>query len=217
VTTTQTQVPDTKDLGRLSRAAAECRGCELYRNATQTVFGSGARSASIMLVGEQPGDVEDRRGEPFVGPAGQLLAKAIVEAGLARADLYLTNAVKHFRWKATATGKRRLHQRPDSGHVAACRPWLGAELSAVAPAVLVALGAVASSALFGSTFRLTQHRGEVLEWPPPSGPFRDSPLRNCVAIATIHPSAVLRAKPEDRHAMRNGLVADLALAASLVH
>jgi DNA polymerase len=163
-----------------------------------------------MLVGEQPGDVEDRRGEPFVGPAGRMLDKALAEAGLARDAVYLTNAVKHFRFKSTAQGKRRLHQKPDAAQVAACRPWLAAELTAVHPQTVVLLGATAAQAVFGSGFRLTRHRGERLAWP------EDGPMGNpgaSLVLATIHPSAILRAG-ESRQTMYAGLVDDLKLAAS---
>jgi DNA polymerase len=206
-------VPASTDLTDLSAAAAGCHGCELYERATQTVFGEGPRDARVLLVGEQPGDVEDREGEPFVGPAGRLLDRALSEAGLVRSDVYVTNAVKHFRWKSTETGKRRLHQKPDARHVAACVPWLRAEVAAVRPSVLVALGATAGAALFGTGFRLTQHRGEVLDWPPEHGPFADAdPGRVDAALATIHPSAVLRGPSEARHELYDGLVADLRLA-----
>ena len=202
--------PSTTSLGDLAAAAAGCTACELYRDATQTVFGEGRARARVMLVGEQPGDVEDRRGEPFVGPAGRMLDKALNEAGLVRDDLYVTNAVKHFRFRSTAGTTRRLHQKPDASHIAACRPWLAAELHAVHPHTLVLLGATAAQAVFGSAFRLTQHRGERLDWP------EDGPLPNpgtAVVLATIHPSAILRAG-ESRQTMYAGLVDDLKLAAS---
>jgi DNA polymerase len=162
-----------------------------------------------MLVGEQPGDVEDRRGAPFVGPAGGLLDKALADAGIARDATYLTNAVKHFRWKATAGGKRRIHDKPGAVHVSACRPWLAAELDAVRPETVVLLGATAALAVFGPAFRLTQHRGERLDWPD-DGPLGARPGVDLV-VATIHPSAVLRGG-ERRAEMYDGLVADLSLA-----
>lgn len=204
-------VPAGTDLDRLAQAAAGCRGCELYRDATQTVFGDGAEHARLMLVGEQPGDVEDRRGEPFVGPAGRLLDRALADVGLPREDVYLTNAVKHFRWKASERGKRRIHQRPDARHIRACRPWLSAELASVRPHVVVALGAVAAQSLLGPAFRLTQHRGERLPWPPPQGQFAQEPVVDTVeyVIATIHPSAVLRADAATRDQLYQGLVDDL--------
>jgi uracil-DNA glycosylase len=201
----------TDSLSALAAAASGCRGCELYQAATQTVFGEGPPRASVMLVGEQPGDVEDRRGEPFVGPAGGVLDRALAEAGLERADVYVTNAVKHFRWKSTATGARRLHVKPGTAHVSACRPWLEAEIDAVAPSTLVALGATAAAALFGRRFRLTEQRGRELPWPPQDGPFADSVSPVRVAVATIHPSAVLRSDAESRRRLYEGLVTDLRI------
>jgi uracil-DNA glycosylase len=185
-------------LDQLHEAAAGCRGCDLYKNATQTVFGEGAREAAVMLVGEQPGDQEDLRGEPFVGPAGGVLDDALDEAGISRGDVYVTNAVKHFKW--TPRGSRRIHAKPSAREVKACRPWLEAELQVVRPRVVVCLGATASAALLGASFRLTQHRGEFFEdtgWAP-------------LVTATLHPSAVLR-MPDDamRERAFKGLVADL--------
>jgi DNA polymerase len=198
-------------LRSLTRAAAECQGCELYENATQTVFGAGPVHSRAMFVGEQPGDIEDRDGAPFVGPAGRLLDRAFADAGIERDAVYLTNAVKHFRWRPAPRGKRRLHQTPDSHHVTACRPWLVAELGVIRPPVLVAMGAVAARALFGSGFRLTQHRGERLAWPPEHGPYAgdDTPIEQ--AFATVHPSAVLRA--DDREDAYAKLVHDLTVVA----
>jgi DNA polymerase len=209
-------VPADASLDALAAAADGCRGCELFENATQTVFGAGPRTASVVMVGEQPGDVEDRRGEPFVGPAGKLLDRALVAAGIERSEVYVTNAVKHFRWKATDRGDRRLHQKPDARHVTACRPWLVAELAAVRPRVVVALGATAAASLFGPAFRLTQHRGDRLPWPPEKGPFADDDSDIEAALATLHPSAVLRGSDEDRQTMFDGLVRDLALVPSLL-
>jgi DNA polymerase len=209
-------VPADHSLDALGAAADGCRGCELYENATQTVFGAGPAAAPVVLVGEQPGDVEDRRGEPFVGPAGKLLDRALVAAGIDRTDVYVTNAVKHFRWKATDRGNRRLHQKPDARHVTACRPWLVAELDAVRPRIVVALGATAAASLFGPAFRLTQHRGERLPWPPEKGPFAEDDSDIEAALATLHPSAVLRGSDTDRQAMFDGLVRDLALVPSLL-
>jgi DNA polymerase len=202
-------VPRTHSLRSLAAAAADCQGCELFASATQTVFGAGPRTARIMLVGEQPGDVEDRRGEPFVGPAGRLLDSALSDAGIDRAEVYLTNAVKHFRWKPAERGKRRIHDKPAARHINACRPWLAAELDIVRPDLLVALGAVATAALFGPAFTLTSHRGQPLPWPPREGPLaqRAAPAR--AAFATIHPSAVLRAGAKRRE-VYDGLVRDLA-------
>lgn len=205
-------VPQTSSLRTLASAAGGCHGCELYERATQTVFGQGPSDAGLFLVGEQPGDVEDVEGAPFVGPAGHLLDKAMTEAGLDRDEVYLTNAVKHFRWKAATSGKRRIHDTPSARHVAACQPWLEAELGVVRPRVVVALGAVAAAALLGSGFRLTQHRREPQTWPPTKGPYSDSRLDITGVLATIHPSAVLRARGEDRADMYEGLVRDLAQA-----
>jgi DNA polymerase len=206
-------LPDSTTLPALREAAAGCRGCDLYENATQTVFGRGADSAPLMLVGEQPGDVEDTEGQAFVGPAGRLLDRALAEAGLDPDRLYVTNAVKHFRWKQSR-GTRRIHDKPSAAQATACRPWLAAEVHAVQPSVLVALGATAAGSLFGPGFRLTQHRGETLEWPPPSGDFAGDPTPVRAALATIHPSAVLRAPDDEREAAFAGLVADLGRAAA---
>jgi DNA polymerase len=192
-----------KKLDRLAREAAGCQACDLYRNATQTVFGEGAAHARLFLVGEQPGDQEDKAGEPFVGPAGHILDRALADSGLARDDVYVTNAVKHFKW--TAKGKRRIHQRPSAREVAACKQWLCAELAAVDPEVVVVLGATAGQALFGSRFRVGASRGQVLDY------------EGRAAVATIHPSAVLRVQgPGDREEQYAGLVADLRRAAELV-
>lgn len=200
---------ETLRISALRRAARTCQGCDLYEAATQVVFGAGLVKSRMMLVGEQPGDVEDRRGEPFVGPAGQVLDRALDAAGIERSDVYLTNAVKHFRWKATESTSRRLHATPTARHIAACRPWLTAELRAIRPNALVALGSVASESLFGPGFRLTQHRGELLPWPPRAGPYVDSPESIDIVLATIHPSAVLRADDRSRREMLDGLVRDL--------
>lgn len=202
-------VPDSRSLRTLSRAAADCRGCELYRNASQVVFGEGDVAARLMLVGEQPGDVEDRQGHPFVGPAGGLLDRALTDAGLADVATFTTNAVKHFKWKQVRGGKRRIHDKPTAAESTACRPWLAAELRAVNPSVVVALGATAAGSLFGGGFRLTQHRGEALPWPPEKGDFAGDTSGPVVAFATIHPSAVLRAPDDERHAAYAGFVRDL--------
>lgn len=209
-------IPDTENLARLAAAVQACRGCELYRDATRAVFGSGDRAARVMMVGEQPGDAEDRAGLPFVGPAGRVLDEVLQQAGIDRATIYLTNAVKHFRWKSTDTGRRRLHRNPTARHVAACAPWLKAELRSVRPRVLVALGATAGQALFGRGFRVTEQHGTVLTWPPSTGPYADSDLRPA-AVATIHPSAVLRARSAaDRTVAFDAMVADLAVVAGLL-
>lgn len=189
------------DLDGLRAASAGCTRCELYRPATQTVFGEGPARASLVLVGEQPGDREDLAGEPFVGPAGRLLDKALAEAKIPRGEAYLTNVVKHFRFEQR--GKRRIHRRPTVGQIRACRPWFDAELRVLRPVLLVTLGATAAKALLGSSFRLTAHRGEVLDRP--DGP----PL-----LPTVHPSAVLRAPDDRRAAEFVALVADLQVAAA---
>jgi uracil-DNA glycosylase len=211
---TTAPVPETKSLTRLAEAARACEACELYANATQVVFGAGRRTSEVVLVGEQPGDVEDQQGKPFVGPAGRVLDRALVDAGLPREATYVTNAVKHFRWKPAPRGKRRLHQTPGAAHVTACRPWLAAELAAVRPSIVVALGATAASSLYGPGFRLTKHRGETLSWPPPEGPFSASELAIDAAFATIHPSAVLRGDDSRRRELYDGLIADLRTVAA---
>jgi DNA polymerase len=208
-------VPAAADLDGLRAAATGCRGCHLYEHATQTVFGEGRRTARVVLVGEQPGDQEDRAGRPFVGPAGKLLDKALADAGVDRADAYVTNAVKHFKFAQSAPGKRRLHQKPDLGEMTACAPWLAAELALLRPDVVVTLGATAGQALFGKAFRVTQSRGVVLPWPPEVGPYAGIAAdADTVALATIHPSAVLRGDSRDE--LYAGLVADLTLAAQLL-
>jgi uracil-DNA glycosylase len=196
--------PRSRKLPALRKAAAGCRGCDLWKDATQTVFGQGPERCELMLVGEQPGDREDIEGEPFVGPAGGLLGRALGEAGIERDAVYLTNAVKHFKWKPR--GKRRLHQTPRAGEVAACRPWLEAEIEAVEPRGLLALGATAARSVFGPSVRVTRDRGQLLETPLAS-----------LASVTVHPSAILRERErEDREDAFAGLVEDLeALAAAL--
>ena len=196
-------LPATLTLPALREAAAGCRGCHLWQVGTQTVFGEGARTAAAMFVGEQPGDQEDRAGKPFVGPAGRLFDEALDAAGIDRASVYVTNAVKHFKW--TARGKRRIHQKPNVGEVAACSPWLEAELEVVQPRVLVLLGATAAQALLGREFRVTQHRGELLE----------SELADAVT-ATVHPSSILRGEPEEREANFGAFVDDLRVVANLL-
>ncbi len=200
--------PDTTDLGRLRSAASGCQGCHLYQDATQTVFGEGSAGAKVVVVGEQPGDKEDLAGEPFVGPAGKLLDRAFEEAGFDRRSLYVTNAVKHFKFKRDERGKRRIHQKPGRTEVVACRPWLLAELRAVRPELVLLLGATAAQSLLGPKFRLTAHRGEPLE--PPADLVELVPS----AMATVHPSAVLRAP--DRDDAYAGFVADLRAAAKLL-
>jgi uracil-DNA glycosylase family protein len=194
-------VPNTTSLRTLSAAAQECRGCDLYRTATQVVFGAGPRNARVVFVGEQPGDQEDRVGAPFVGPAGALLDKALAEAGIPREDVYVTNAVKHFKWEPR--GKRRIHKKPRMSEIKACRPWLEAEIRSIQPVVVVCLGATAAQSVLGAQFKLMQHRGRVLP----------STLAERV-IATIHPSAVLRAPDsEGRRAAYDMLVDDLRIVA----
>jgi uracil-DNA glycosylase family protein len=200
-------VPADASLDDLARAAEGCRGCPLWEPATQVVFGAGPADARLVLVGEQPGDQEDRAGEPFVGPAGVLLDGALEEAGIDRAAAYVTNAVKHFKFRAQ--GKRRIHASPDTWEVRACTPWLQAEVALLQPDVVVLLGATAGKAVFGSAFRVTQSRGVLLPWPPSGDSER---YGSGQALATIHPSAVLRA--DDRDAARAGLVADLRVAAA---
>jgi uracil-DNA glycosylase len=180
-------LPERSSLKALREAAAGCRGCHLWRNATQTVFGEGRKSSRVMLVGEQPGDKEDRAGEPFVGPAGRELDRGLEAAGIDRADAYVTNVVKHFKFEER--GRRRIHQTPKRFEIDACKPWLEEELRVVKPEALVLLGATAAKALLGSSFRVTQHRGELL----------DSDLAPIVT-ATIHPSAILRGPDEQSRA-----------------
>jgi uracil-DNA glycosylase len=194
-------LPDRLSLKALREAAAGCRGCELYEDATQTVFGEGHKAARVMLVGETPGDREDQAGLPFVGPAGRELDKALERAGIARADAYVTNAVKHFRFEER--GKRRIHQRPDARHVRACRPWLDAELRLIRPEAVIVMGATAARSLLGPSFRVTQERGRLL----------DSELAR-VVVATIHPSAILRERDDEaRHLQREAFTSDVLVAA----
>jgi DNA polymerase len=194
-------LPSVLTLPALRDAAAGCRGCHLYEVGTQTVFGEGRQSADVMLVGEQPGDQEDLAGRPFIGPAGRLLDRALEAAGISRDDVYVTNAVKHFKWTPSPNGKRRIHQKPDTREVGACKPWLEAEIAALRPRLVVALGATAAQALLGKSFKVTQHRGEVFDLPPASR-----------ITATIHPSAILRSPGEESRAVEfDRLVADLSV------
>jgi uracil-DNA glycosylase len=199
-------VPEHPDIEKLKRAAEDCKGCDLWKPATQVVFSAGNPRARLVLVGEQPGDVEDRKGIPFVGPAGRLLQDALREAEVPRDDVYVTNAVKHFRF--TERGKRRIHATPQVTHIKACRPWLEAELILVDPALIVCLGAVAARSLLGTTFRVSQQRGQLLDLATPIGVRR--------VLATVHPSAVLRTTGEDRSSAFAGLVADLRTAREAV-
>jgi uracil-DNA glycosylase family protein len=190
-------VPKTRSLEALRQAAAECRGCHLWRGTTQTVFGEGLKRARVVLVGEVPGDKEDRAGKPFVGPAGRELDKALEEVGIDRKDAYVTNVVKHFKFEER--GRRRIHQTPKRFEVDACRPWLDAELEVLKPQATIVLGATAAKALFGSSFRVSRQRGEIL----------DSDLAPIVS-ATIHPSAILRAPDDEaRQAERRAFTEDL--------
>jgi uracil-DNA glycosylase len=194
-----------RTLGGVRRAVHECRGCDLWRNATQAVFGEGLVRAEVMLVGEQPGDKEDVAGQPFVGPAGRVLDEALEVAGIDRKQVYVTNAVKHFKWRAR--GKRRIHDKPNAAEIAACRPWLDAELAFVRPKVLVPLGATAAQALLGRSFKVTQQRGQPIE---------GTGLAEFV-VATVHPSSILRAPDEEsRREGRRGLAADLAVVGDLL-
>jgi len=195
-----TTAPQLDDLDALRTAAHDCTGCELWEPATQTVFGAGPSTAWLVFVGEQPGDKEDLAGEPFVGPAGRLLDRALEQAGITRDETYVTNAVKHFRFERR--GNRRIHKTPAVGHVRACRPWLDAELRVVQPTVVATLGATAAKALLGAKFRITESRGQVLEW------------EGFALVPTIHPSAILRLDADERDAAFDALVADLEVVAA---
>ena len=196
-------IPARPTLPKLKEAAAGCRGCHLWVNATQTVFGEGPRTADVMLVGEQPGDQEDRQGHPFVGPSGRLLDEGLAAAGIDRRRVYVTNAVKHFKFVHIELTKRRLHKKPNAAEVRACHPWLDEEIRLVQPRVIVALGSTAAQALLGNQFRVTQHRGQPVR----------SPLAEIV-IATVHPSAVLRAPSAVRERAKREFFADLEAVAS---
>jgi uracil-DNA glycosylase family protein len=196
-------VPDKPSLPKLRESAAGCTACPLHETGTQTVFGEGTKQAEVMFVGEQPGDQEDLQGKPFVGPAGKLLDGALDEAGIDRSQVYVTNVVKHFKW--TGRGKRRIHQKPNWSEIAACRPWLDAELEVVEPRVLVCLGATAAQALLGRDFRVSRQRGE----PVPS------PLAEHV-LATVHPSSILRADEDTRELEYREFVRDLEKVAALI-
>jgi uracil-DNA glycosylase len=190
-------IPERPTLDTAREAARRCRACDLWRTGTQTVFGEGARRAAVMLVGEQPGDQEDQQGRPFVGPAGRLLDRALAEAGIDRGRVYVTNVVKHFKWEPR--GKRRIHAKPNAAEIAACRPWLETEIALVQPELIVCLGATAAQALLGKSFKVTQRRGEFVS--SPLGP---------IAMATVHPSSILRAPDEaTRHTEIERFVEDL--------
>ena len=200
------RLPEGATLDEARTKAARCRACDLWRRATQTVFGAGDPRAKIVLVGEQPGDQEDRAGKPFVGPAGRVLEEALAAAGVDVAHVYLTNAVKHFKWKPTERGKRRLHQKPNALEIAACRPWLLGEIAALRPRVIVCLGATAAQSLLGSGFRVTKQRGAPI--PFSSGAH---------VIATVHPASILRAPDhQTRQLEMDRFVADLGAARALL-
>jgi uracil-DNA glycosylase len=199
----QLSLDDHSSLEKLRQEAAGCTACDLYKTGTQTVFGEGSNGAEVMFVGEQPGDQEDKDGRPFVGPAGRLFDDALEDAGIDRTQVYVTNVVKHFKWRAR--GKRRIHQKPNWSEIAACRPWLDGELAAVEPRVLVCLGATAAHALLGRQFRVTQQRGTPVE----------SELAEHV-LATVHPSSILRGDPETREQEYRAFVKDLEAVARLV-
>ncbi|TMM23159.1 MAG: UdgX family uracil-DNA binding protein [Actinobacteria bacterium] len=196
-------VPERPSLTKLREAAAGCTACDLHKTGTQTVFGEGKASAEVVFVGEQPGDQEDLQGRPFVGPAGKLFDKALEDAGIDRTQVYVTNAVKHFKW--VGRGKRRIHQKPNWSEIAACRPWLDAELEAIRPRVLVCLGATAAQALLGRDFRVSRQRGVPVE----------SELAEHV-LATVHPSSILRGDPETREQEYKAFVADLRAVAKVI-
>lgn len=192
-------------LEELAAALPSCRGCDLADNGSRPVFGSGPPDARVVMVGEQPGDIEERRGQPFVGPAGKLLDRALEAAEIDRSQVWVTNSVLHFRFTQRAPGNRRIHQTPDAYQVAACKPWLEAQLNRLRPELVILLGATAAKALLGASFRVTRQRGTLMPGPPGSG---------AQLIATIHPSAVLRGDESQRDVMFEGLVADLRVAAS---
>jgi uracil-DNA glycosylase len=191
---------DAPSIDALRELARGCRACHLWQRATQTVFGDGSPSARLMMVGEQPGNSEDLEGAPFVGPAGRLLDRALVEAGIERDEVYVTNVVKHFKWRRAPSGKRRIHEKPDRAEVEACYPWLEAEVGRIRPELVVCLGATAAQAVLGSTFRVTKDHGKVI----------DSPLGP--ALGTVHPSAILRAPDDRRDVLMDQLVTDLRAA-----
>lgn len=197
--------PSTRSIAKLKSAAAGCQACDLWKMATQTVFGEGPTKAKIMFVGEQPGDLEDRSGRPFVGPAGKLFDRALAEAGISRSSVYVTNVVKHFKWSPAERGKRRIHKKPRYSEIAACRPWLDAELAAIKPRVLVCLGATAAQSLLGKDFRVSRDRGKLIH----------SNLAPHV-VATVHPSSILRARDDDsRQSQLQAFIADLRQVADI--
>jgi uracil-DNA glycosylase family protein len=196
-------VPPKPTLENLRKTVAGCRACDLWRKGTQTVFGEGAAHASVMLVGEQPGDKEDLAGHPFVGPAGRILDEALEAAGIDRAEVYVTNAVKHFNWVPDERGKRRIHKKPRYSHIKACRPWLDAEIAVTRPQVIICLGATAAQALLGKEFSVMRDRGKFV--PSPIAPY---------VMATVHPSSILRAQDDaSRREQKHAFIADLKVAA----
>jgi uracil-DNA glycosylase len=198
-------IPPSRNLKVLKAASRDCRGCDLYKNATQTVFGDGQPKARVMFVGEQPGDKEDLTGEPFVGPAGALLSRAMEEAGIDRTAAYVTNSVKHFKFEMR--GKKRIHKKPAGIEIAACRPWLDSEIEAVRPEIIVCLGATAAQAFLGKDFRVTKQRGQII-----------ATERAPQILATVHPSSILRAPDEEsRHREYASFVSDLKVVAKVIH
>ncbi len=200
MSTASRYIPADPELTTLRKIAQGCQACDLWRNGAQTVFGEGEGEAELMLVGEQPGDKEDVAGRPFVGPAGALLDRSLEAAGIDRGSVYVTNVVKHFKW--IPKGKRRIHQKPNADEILACKPWLEAEIEVVNPKIVMCLGATAAQALLGKGFKVTQHRGEFVEWP-------HAPL----ATATVHPASILRGPPESRRKEEASFVRDLELVA----
>jgi uracil-DNA glycosylase len=209
-------------LNSLRDAAAGCRACDLWKTGTQTVFGEGARNAEVIFVGEQPGDREDLAGKPFVGPAGKVFDKALAAAGIDRSQVYVTNIVKHFKWEPR--GKRRIHKKPNAIEIAACRPWFDAEVAVTRPRVIVALGATAAQAVLGKNFRVTQRRGEAIDWQPESQGIGAGAAagkarlpHRAVVVATVHPSSILRA-PDDqsRHAEMARFIDDMKAIARII-
>jgi uracil-DNA glycosylase len=198
-------IPKERSLPNLQHASLSCKGCDLYLRATQTIFGEGTNKAKVMLIGEQPGDKEDLDGRPFVGPAGRILDEALSAAGIARSEVYVTNAVKHFSWTPDERGKRRIHKKPRYSEIQACKPWLDGEIEAVRPEVIICMGATAAQSLLGKNFSVLRQRGT----------FVASDLAPFV-IATVHPSSILRAR-EDRHEQMQAFIRDLTVAAKQIH
>jgi len=202
--TAESLVPDSPTLSSLQEAASDCKACDLWENATQTVFGEGAKRAKVIFIGEQPGNDEDLKGRPFVGPAGRILDQALDEAGIDRRQTYVTNVVKHFKWEPR--GKRRIHKKPNSTEIEACRPWLEAEIATVRPEIIVCLGATAAQALLGKEFRVSRQRGQPIP----------SPLAELV-MATVHPSSILRAPDDTRESEMEQFIDDLKVVANALN